>query len=298
MMDHAVSTFLSGCAPFHDLCFFAKALDELMETGVTNSTFFCLDAGELTKSRTSVGWTAVAAATIKPQGQMRALLYIGGRGDFWEVNTQTVEETTGRIEGVRFSLTSLAAIDDVIFACGMGREVFRREDTGRWTSMSPKEPLPDTGIVGFEALAGFSLDEIYAVGWEGELWLLRGNQWRRLESPVSTHLSAVCCAADGKVYVTGDDGVLLRGRLDTWEVLETGRRENLRDVQAFDGTVCVATDFRILKLDGHRLVPETAFVDDDRPSTCVRLLRAEDGLFSMGLKDLFLFRGGSWKRLV
>jgi len=38
--------------------------------------------------------------------------------------------------------------------------------------------------------------------------------------------------------------------------------------------------------------------EDDVPATCLHLLTAEDGLVSMGTKDLFRLHGGTWERLV
>jgi hypothetical protein len=109
----------------------------------------------------------------------------------------------------------------------------------------------------------------------------------------------VCCAADGNVYVVGDGGVMLRGHDDVWEVLDTDRTYNLMDVAFFDNVVYVSTDFEILKLDNDSLIQEDAFADaDDVPETCLHLLEAEDGLVSMGTKDLFRFHGDVWERLA
>ena len=46
------------------------------------------------------------------------------------------------------------------------------------------------------------------------------------------------------------------------------------------------------------LVPDDRFADADRPGTCLHLLQAEDGVISMGPKDLFAFSGGTWRRIV
>jgi hypothetical protein len=299
-MNHDESTFLAGCSPFQDFIFFAKSLDELSnDDDVLNSTFFCLDGDELTKYETSVGWPAIAAATIKLDGANRVLVYIAPGGDYWEVDVQTVEETTGRIAEASFALTALAVIEHAILACGMGRMVFRRDGKANWKSVGPTEPLPETGIVGFQDIAGFSAEEIYAVGWQGEIWSgTLDGRWRRVDSPVSANLNAVCCAPDGLAYAVGDGGVMVRGRGDKWEVLDTQRQENLMDVAEFGGTVFVVSDFRILKLRDDRLVPEDAFKMPDRPGTCLQLWKAEDGLISMGPKDLFRLDAGSWSRVV
>ena len=44
-------------------------------------------------------------------------------------------------------------------------------------------PVPPAGQnAGFEAIAGFSSEEIYAVGWKGEIWEWNRAQWLKRES--------------------------------------------------------------------------------------------------------------------
>jgi hypothetical protein len=111
-------------------------------------------------------------------------------------------------------------------------------------------------------------------------------------------LSAVCCGEDGVVYAVGQDGVLVRGRNDQWELVPTGRSEQLMDVKMFDGQLYVVTNFSILKLTDAGLVPDTDFPDATRPDTCLHLVRASDGLVSVGQKDLWTKKNGTWRRLV
>jgi hypothetical protein len=42
---------------------------------------------------------------------------------------------------------------------------------------------------------------MYAVGWGGEIWWRDHGTWRRIDSPVSVNLNALCCAEDGHVPV-------------------------------------------------------------------------------------------------
>ena len=92
--------------------------------------------------------------------------------------------------------------------------------------------------------------------------------------------------------------MLLRGRGDVWRALASGRDEALRDVADFSGERFVVTDFRILRLEGERLVLEDRFDGDARPTSCLKLLVGADGLFSMGPKDLYVFRDGRWRSMI
>jgi len=292
-------SFLSGCAGFVDLVYTAQMFDALAEQDIENSNFIGLDGRNWGKYNFRAPWSAISMATIKPSDGDRLVVAISPHGRYWEVNTRTVQEFDGEIDKASFPLRSLSSVDECIYASGMGRSVLRRRNVGTWEEIGPGTTTNDDGlVVGFEDIDGFSADELYAVGWRGEIWKCAGGAWSQLDSPVSVNLNAVCCAGNDTVYIVGDEGCMLKGRGDMWEVLDTGRFENLMDVAYFDGSVYVTTDFHILKLQDNTLIPEDSFANpNDRPITCLHLLRAADGLLSMGSKDLFRLTDGKWDRV-
>lgn len=299
-MKHDGSTFLCGCAASSELIFFAKELDDLVEHDTENTSFFVMFGNDWYKYQFAGAWSAISMATLKPPGGDRAVVAISPRGAYWEVEPASLNEVNGEIGEAKGTLRALATVDNVIYACGMGRIVLRRNAPGKWNEIGPGKKGEDNNLViGFEDLAGFSADDMYAVGWLGEIWQFKKGTWQPLDSPVSANLNAVCCAPDGKVYIVGNDGVMLRGRNDLWEVLETDRTDNLMDVAFYDNTVYVTTDFEILKLEDDFMTAEDAFADpDDLPETCLHLLPAEGALISMGTKDLFRLHKSVWERLV
>ncbi len=302
-MKHDTSTFLSGCAPFKGFFFFAKELDALAAAGTPNSSFFSFDEDDteavFRKYDESVGWPAISMATTKTGESPRLVVAIGPNGDFWEVEAASATETVGAISGFKGNLRKLAAVDGRIYACGMGRAVLRRESVGRWTSFSPGEQQDDPSIVGFEDIGGHREDEMYAVGWGGEIWWRDHGTWRRVDSPTSTKLTALHCAADGNVYVVGQNGTMLRGKRDRWESMRTGCDENLMGVSSLGDQIYVCTDFRILRMTGDGLVDDRDFSDPkDLPRTCLHLLSASDGLVALGQKDVYVRGEGPWSRLV
>src|SRR5262245_33909896 len=297
-MNHDGSTFNCGCAVSLNLCFGAKQLDDLVETDTENCSMFGLFQNAWYKYEVDGAWIAIAMATIKPDGQDRTVVAVSPGGAYFEVEPNSRNELHGNIKAARSSLRSMDSIDNAIYACGMARSVLLRKGPGAWDEIGPGMTKEDEGlVVGFEDLAGFSADDIYAVGWMGEIWHRNKGKWRRLDNPVSANLNAVCCASDGKVYVVGDNGSMVRGRNDAWDVLKTEGFGNLMDVASFGDTIYVVTDFRILKLDGDALIPEDAFAEDV-PATCLHLLPAKDTLYSLGPKDLFRLQAGAWERLV
>lgn len=299
-MEHEGSTFLCGCAPFFDLIFFAKEADEFSKQDIENSSFFIMSGDNWGKYTTDAAWTAISMATIKPPTGERVVVAVAPHGAYWEVSAETLVELTGQIPGVGGPLRALKAIDDEVYAFGMGRTLLRRGGPGEWTELGAGASAGGNAVVGFEDIAAPSHDEIYAVGWHGEIWRRMSGSWQQLDSPVDANLNAICCDADGYLYVVGDNGVMLRGRGDSWDILDTERPENLLDVAVYGDCVYVVTDFKILKkgITG-QLVEENDFLEeDDRPSTCLHLLQACDGVVSMGTKDLFYVHEGPWRRLV
>jgi hypothetical protein len=301
-MKHDSSTFLSGCAASHGFFFFAKELDELTKKDQANSSFFRYkesDAdAQFRKYDESVGWPAISMITCKPENSTRIVVAIGPNGDYWELEPASTVETVGAIAGFRGDLRNLTVIDDEIYACGMGRVALHRQAPGKWQAIGPKPMKTDPEVIGFEDIGGYEEKEMYAVGWGGEIWWRDAGKWKRIDSPTSTNLRALCCTDDG-VYVVGHDGTMIRGRRDSWEVIETQRKENLMDVAEYDGQIYVCTDFRLLKLTSDGLVNETNFEDKmDQPSTCLYLLKTTDGLISIGQKDVFRQQNAAWNRLV
>jgi hypothetical protein len=296
-MDHALSTFLSGAARYHDFIFFAKSLDELEEDDTVNSTFLFIDGDKTNRFGDPTGWTALSMAVIK-EGDRLVVCAIGPNGELWEGMPADGTSTTGDIGIGEHAWRSIALIDGDIYACGMNRAAAVRTGKLKWKDMSAPPAKDDKLVIGFESIDGFSAKDLYAVGWQGEIWHRKGTKWRQIDSPVSATLNAVCCAEDGVVYAVGDNGVMLKGRDDTWTEIDTGLEDNLQDVRDFEGKVYVVTDFDIYELadDTLELVD---LADDEETGTCLHLLKAADGLVSLGQKDVFkLQAGGQWQRVV
>ncbi len=299
-MKHEGSTFLSGAAGTADFFFFAKERDELAAKDTPNSSFFVYDEEDgdqaFRKYDENVPWPAVAMATVKPPGENRVVVAVGPNGDVWELDVLSTDERVGRIADAG-NVRSLVVVGNEIYACGMNRGVLQRKAFARWDAVGPGPQAADSAIVGFEDLGG-SGDELYAVGWGGEIWWRDAGAWRRVDSPTRANLTALTIAADGTVHVVGHDGVMVKGRRDRWELVDTGRRENLRDVATLAGRVYAVSDGALFWLDAASLVPESDFAGGP-PATCLHLLEAPDGLVSLGQKDVFIKRSGaSWKRLV
>lgn len=278
-MNHTGSSFLTCAAPSVGFIFFSKELDALSRAGTPNASFFVYDVDDtddvFRKYDENVHWPAISMATIKPEGGQRVVVAIGHNGDFWELNPFSTVETLGKIANAGV-LRRVVGIGDRLFVCGMNRVVLERTDIGQWSSIGPVVESP--GIVGFEALAGFDRNEMYAAGWNGELWWRDAGTWKRVESGTKVNLKSLTCA-DGFVYVVGDEGVLLKGRRDSFQRIDSGTTDDLRDVAVFEGQVHVMSATR---------------VGDFKGENFLRLVSASDGLVLVTRNQIYVRREGSF----
>jgi hypothetical protein len=106
----------------------------------------------------------------------------------------------------------------------------------------------------------------------------------------------VCCGGDGMVYACGREGLLLKGRNQSWQILDLGEmNQDIWSLAWFEGRLYLSTMYRLFKLEGNTL----AAVDtgSEHPKTCYRLSAADGVLWSIGGKDVLAFDGKTWTRI-
>lgn len=270
----------------------------LLETDTPHTVFGMYADGRWHQYATRPDWTALSITAANGH-----VLALGPDGRLCELRPPG-EGTQPALSSIprHIGMTGLATIDGAVYAYGLGRDVLRREADGSWTDLSAPQPGPEDDVVHFTGLAGHSASELYAVGWRGEIWVRTAEGWSREQSPTRAYLGALTVTREGLVYIVGEEGTLLRGRHGAWEALDTGLREDLRDVCEHQGNIFVSTDSRVF-----RLTPEgrLAALEDDsdeelEDTACRVLLPVEDlGLCSIKGGGVFLLQGdGTWHRLA
>lgn len=289
-------TYVTGAVRFNDLAY-VSTLDDSIEPRIEHSHFYTWDQGVWGYAGGNHWPTASMTVSLYPLQQMLA---ISPYGDVRLLGSgQQSEEKISTPEGNpidRGHLRQVRTIGQRTFAVGMGRQVYRRDGADHWTCLDQTIRPAIGETKGFESIDGFDENDLYAVGWDGEIWHCNGQQWSQKESPTNLLLTRVLCAGDGQVYASGRRGLLIVGRSDAWQPIEQEDvTSDIWDLAWYDGKLYLSTMRGLYTLQGGSLV-EVDF-GDDTPATCYHLSVADGVMWSFGAKDIMAFDGNTWTRI-
>lgn len=298
-MDTNTWRFLAGCTSHTRpvAAFFAVEARDAADAGSANTSFCVYHLDNWYSYVESPEWSAVAIAAVTYPGETQLVVALSGDSSIWELRPKERLERLARI-GDYTGMTNLVDIGHAIYACGMGRLVLRREATGTWANLSAPWPGPSEGVIGFTALAGGDSTLIYAVGWQGEIWVRSASEWTKEDTPTSANLNALTLSPDGEVYVVGDEGALLRGRRGLWSVIDTHTDLNLTDIYWHAGEIFVSSDFDVYRLTPNGLVSDLVEQSGGADVSALKLFGRDALLFSVGPSDVFRRVDGAWHRLA
>lgn len=286
----AAREFVRGAARRKDLVYILSKAKKLVAEDVAHSNVLGLYQGNWAAGF-SAEWDSSAVAVARLPKE--AAMIVGEDGDV-AVYVGTPDPKLEQLEPQPVLIRRASTIDGYVYACGMKRQVYHRIGEAQWIDISAPFPS-EAERVGFEGIDGFSANEVYAVGWDGEIWQFDGKRWVDRTSPTNVILTAVCCAGDGVVYVTGQQGVMLRGRNGEWELIEWEEEVDvdLWDLCWFQDKLYVASNTAIYTLEGSTLIA-VDFGKTGTP-TCFSLTSAEGVLWSIGHADVASFDGTTWR---
>lgn len=209
-----------------------------------------------------------------------------------EIGSETCDvERLGPLRRVR-------TIGKYIYVVGGNRQVYRRTAPGIWIPMNQgaSPAIDDSRVVGFESVDGFSEQDIYAVGWDGEIWSFNGDEWEQITSPTNLLLTEICCAGDGNVYIGGREGLIFCGRNDTWEVIDSSQMfDDIWSMAWFENSLYISGMKGIYTVVDKTVIPVDTNVEG--ASSFFWLSKSDDTLWSVGAQDVISFDGKVWRRI-
>lgn len=290
--------FLTGVARNSNIAYFLAVSNNLTkdEDELANSHVFEWN-NKKWKGHLELNWEATSICVCHiPREQMVVLgregqVVIAGQGEIYteDIFSNTESEELSSFREVR-------EIVDKAYAVGMDYSVYRRDGRNQWIHINNGLSLETSKVVGFESVHGFSESDIYAVGWNGEIWHYNGILWSQVNSPTNLILTKVLCAGDGYVYACGQAGILLRGKKNRWEIIEQDETdEDFWDIEWFNGKLYISTIQFLYTLKDDLLVLED--FNGEIPETCYHLSSADGVMWSIGAKDIVVFDGNEWTPL-
>ena len=231
----------------------------------------------------------------------RAYVYAMGSGyDNMETQVPWDDEKGPQRGGIG----KLRNIDGYVYGVGGWRSVCRREGPNHWIPLWDKTlPRPkvkqnvDRLKYGFEDIHGFSANDLYAVGGEGDVWHYDGKRWKQIPFPSNMDLYNVCCGGDGQVSIGGRSGAIFRGRENRWQKLEGGGLSlRIADMEWYQGKVWCTNDYGIWTIEDSGLERVSL---PDAVRGCAGHLAVGDGVMVIaGMYGAALHDGKEWQTLV
>lgn len=235
------------------------------------------------------------------------LLAVGLEGDVAVIESTTLHRSllddSDNGPSGRGDIRSLSYVCDEVYAVGMQRQVYKRIHSS--DLLNPKWEHLETGIswtpedtAGFNDISGFSSEELYAVGWRGEMQICESGQWQIIESLTNVKLERVLAAPNGKVYAAGIRGVVVSGRGNSFEVLfQTATEDSIWGMCWAFETLWMVTANTLYRLADDDLEAVDPGIDETMTYRC--LTEADGRLWSTGANHvIYTDDGVEWHQVM
>jgi hypothetical protein len=196
------------------------------------------------------------------------------------------------------TLRCAKVINGYVYAAGMARQIYRRNGPDDWIQFDDGIFIPRgerqyaAGILDIDGIN----NELYAVGYKGEIWYFNGKNWEHSDSPTDIALTKVICVGD-IVYIVGLCGIIIKGRHNLWEIVEQDiTKDDFWGIASFMDRTYVAAYSGVYEISANEFT-KVDFKLDVPVST--EYLDARDGvIWSVGEKDIVMSENGvKWVKL-
>lgn len=291
----------TGLARTREEAYLGMVVPDLVEQQAPHTMLIGLTPRELVGIR--LHWSMCAVSRGTEEGER--FVAVGQYGDVVVGDLAATREERGLLDGPqtprqRGPLVTARTIGRHVYAVGTTRQCYRRSGPDQWTCIdaSAQHHGKDITDYSFQAIDGFDEEEIYTVGWEGEIWRWDGARWTLCDSPTNLALHTVVCAGDGNVYAAGQVGTLLRGCGDDWAPIEHDcTEEDFWDAAWFGDRLYLSTSRFVYALDRRGVLERVSFAPE-APLSAYHLRVVDGLLWSIGPDDVLTFDGVAWTRII
>ncbi|MFH6995483.1 hypothetical protein [Flavobacterium sp. FlaQc-48] len=215
--------------------------------------------------------TVAASNTVPPEF---VIADIGRNIYAYDYNnpSEELEDFDGAIPGYENLLAKFSKVVCVgasVYAIGFPFCVYKRSGINKWLLHSTNIPVSSDLFSGelrfrlkaetssrFLDLAGFSEQDMYAVGRGGVVYHYEQNTWKNIAFPFNGDLNTVVCAGDGFVYITDQFCNIWQGRGSIWKkIVEQKSDFSYFDSAWFDNRLWLSNDYGMWVLDDNKIVP-------------------------------------------
>ena len=199
--------------------------------------------------------------------------------------------------------TNLKTIGESMYAVGEPRTLVKRVGVDDWQNLSDSIPITGAYLAGLENdeefgwndVDGFSEQDMYLAGEEGDVWHYNGSDFKQCDFPSNETLENVCCADDDFVYIGGRMGRLWKGKADTWELVSDAEFSVYwKDIVWFKGRLFLGSDYGLWEFkDGEVIraeVPDQVLTCSGALSICPEKIY----LLTAGNNGASMYDGKEW----
>ncbi len=196
-----------------------------------------------------------------------------------------------------FTVRDIKEIDKSLYVVGIGNSIFKRVEENHWEEIGSKKIHNSNGDIAFESIDGFSSNEIYVVGWNGNIWNYHNNNWIKIDSPTNLILTKVLCTSNGNTYICGQSGILLCGRNNNWQTIDTdGVTNDFFDLNFFRSKLYLSSMTNLYQINKEGKL-SLVYFDGNIPDSCHKLTSCDDSLWSLGETEIVELRDNQWLKI-
>jgi len=210
------------------------------------------------------GWSTEFRTVAVAYAPDPGLFFLIGQNGKVEVTSpikawdEIIDATDNGPSSIR-AINTACTIGQHVYAAGMRRQVYRRKvDEKTWSRFDAGcfTMQGTTTVLGFNAIHGLDESEIFAVGFQGEIWRCLHGEWAQVSSPTDTSLYVVHQLATGDVLIGGGLGLLLRGNASGFAIIPHQQTTaSITGIATYDGrTFIAAEDGKLFELTGDQLI--------------------------------------------